>query len=74
LRETSGRLLICSVVIVDVKVDDCVCTSSVAALTSTVSVSAPTSMTTFTSPGRDASKRTSLTTAVLKPLSEAVSV
>src|SRR5688572_864547 len=38
LLDTSGRLLICSVVIVDVTVEDCVCTSSVAALTSTVSV------------------------------------
>ena len=38
LRETSGRLVICSVVIVDDTVDDCVCTSSVPPLTSTVSV------------------------------------
>ncbi len=53
---------------------DCVWTSSEPALTSTVSVSAPTSSVAFTLAGVAVSTRTSLTTAVLKPCSETVTV
>jgi hypothetical protein len=74
LRETIGRLLICSDVIVDVTVVACVCTSSLRLDTSTVSDSAPISSVALISPGRDARRRTSEITAVLKPLSEIVTV
>ncbi len=74
LRETSGRLVICSVVIVDDTVEDIVCTSSVPPLTSTVSARLPTSSVARMLPGVDASRRTSLMTAVLKPSSATVTV
>ena len=66
--------MICSVVIVDDTVDDCVWTSSVPPLTSTVSVRLPTSSVPVMLPGVAASRRTSLMTTVLKPLSETVTV
>ncbi len=73
-RETSGRLVICSLVMVDDTVADCVCTSSVPPLTSTVSSRFPTSNVALRLPGVAASSRTLLMTAVLNPLSATVTV
>jgi hypothetical protein len=74
LREMSGSCLSCSTAIVDVTAVDWVCTSVDAALTSTVSFSAPTSSFTVMLAGVAVTMRMSLTTAVLNPDRETVAL
>ena len=74
LREASGNWLNCSLSSVDETVGDCVCTSSVPPLTSTVSVNAPISSLAVIAAGVEEIRRTSLATYVLKPASDTVTV
>ena len=67
LRDVSGSSEICSTLIVDATVDDWVWMTSLPALTSTVSLSAPTSSVTLIDAGVAVSTRTGLITAVLNP-------
>ena len=74
LRLATGRLAIWFVPMVDAAADDCVWITSVAPSTTTVSVRPPTSSTARTVPGAPAVTTTSLSTAVLNPWRETLTV
>ena len=67
LRLPTGRLVIDLVLIVVDEAADCVCTISVAPVTTTVSVTPPTSSVARTVPGTPAVTMTPFSTAVLNP-------
>ena len=74
LRDTIGNSLSCSTEMLVVTAVDCVCTSSAPALTSMVSLNWPISSRAVISPARAASRRTSVATKVLNPVSDTVTV